>query len=178
MTISPYHIRNATETDAEGIAFVHVNSWKTSYAGIIDQDFLDNINYEKRLSSWQEIIQSKSTQELIVLLDGKIIGFVGFGFIRSKSRPEFFKDTETKVGEIYAIYLLEEHKRKSLGKALFNQCRLWFNLKELESFVVWALADNVHAKQFYEKEGGKSIGEMLITIGDRDYSEVCYLFKT
>lgn len=178
MITSPYHIRYATESDAEGIAFVHVNSWKTSYAGIIDQDFLDNISYEKRLSSWQEILQSKSPQELVVLLDDKIIGFVGFGFIRSESRPEFFEKIETKMGEIYVIYLLEEHKRKGLGKALFTQCRLWFNRKELESFVVWALADNIHAKQFYEKEGGKSIGEISITIGDKNYSEACYLFKT
>lgn len=174
----PYHIRYANESDAEGIAFVHVNSWRTSYAGIIDQDFLDNISYEKRLSSWKEILQSKNTQQLVVVFEDKIIGFIGFGFIRSKSRPEFFKDTETKMGEIYAIYLLEEHKRKGLGKALFAQCRLWFNRKKQESFVVWALADNLCAKQFYEKECGKSIGEIPITIGDKDCSEVCYLFKT
>lgn len=178
MRISPYHIRYATESDAEGIAFVHVNSWKTSYAGIIDQDFLDTISYEKRLSSWKEILQSKNTQQLVVVFEDKIIGFVGFGFVRSESRPEFFEDTETKMWEIYAIYLLEEHKRKGLGKALFTQCRLWFNRKELESFVVWALADNIHAKQFYEKEGGKSIGEISITIGDKNHSEACYLFKT
>ncbi|MBY0271931.1 MAG: GNAT family N-acetyltransferase [Alphaproteobacteria bacterium] len=178
MRISPYHIRYATESDAEGIAFVHVNSWKTSYAGIIDQDFLDTISYEKRLSSWKEILQSKNTQQLVVVFEDKIIGFVGFGFVRSESRPEFFEDTETKMWEIYAIYLLEEHKRKGLGKALFTQCRVWFNCEELESFVLWALADNVHAKQFYEKEGGKSIGEVSIIIGDKNYSEVCYLFKT
>ena len=123
-------------------------------------------------------MQSKTTQQLVVGFEDKIIGFVGFGFIGSESRPEFFEDTETKMVEIYAIYLLEEYKGKSLERALFTQCRLWFNLKELDSFVVWALADNLCAKQFYEKEGGKSIGEIPITIGDKNYPEVCYLFKT
>lgn len=114
----------------------------------------------------------------MVLFESKVIGFVGFGLMRTESRREFFEDTETKMGKIYAIYLLEEHKRKGLGKALFTQCRLWFSRKELESFMVWALADNLCAKQFYEKEGGKSIGEIPIAIGDKNYSEVCYLFKT
>lgn len=178
MNTSPYHIRHATESDAEGIAFVQVNSWKTSYVGIIDQDYLENISYEKRLSVWKEILQSENARELVVLLEKQIIGFASFGLIRSESRLEFFEDPEAKIGEIYAIYLLEEHKRKGLGKALFKQCRRWFNQEGLKSFVVWALADNVHAKHFYEKQGGNPIGVVTITIADKNYPESCYLFKT
>lgn len=178
MTILPYHIRKPTESDAEGIAFVHVNSWKTSYTGIIDQDFLESLSYEKRLASWKEILKSKNSQELVVLLNKQIVGFVGFGPIRAESYLAFFEDTEKKIGEIYAIYLLEEHKRKGLGKELFTQCRLWFNQEGFETFVVRALTDNLRAKGFYEKEGGKSIGEITITIGNKNYPEAFYLFKT
>lgn len=181
MNISPYHIRQATEFDVEGIAFVQVNSWKTSYAGIIDQDFLDNISYEKRLSSWKDILLSKSSQELVVLFENKVIGFAGFGPIRSESRLDqhpFFSDQNARIGEIYAIYLLEEYKGKGLGKALFTQCRLWFIQKGFESFVVRALTNNVRAKRFYEKEGGKSIGEITITLGDKNYPEAFYLFRS
>jgi len=178
MTISSYHIRKATPSDAKDIAFVHVNSWKTSYAGIIDQTFLDNMSYEKRHASWKDILQSKKSQELVVTFDKQVIGFVGFGSIRSESHLAFFENTDTKIGEIYAVYLLEEYKGKSLGKALFQRCRLWFSQEGFESFVVWALTDNVNAKPFYESEGGKPIGKRTITIGDKNYPETCYLFKT
>ncbi len=75
-----------------------------------------------------------------------------------------------RIGEVYAIYLLEKHKRKCLGKALLNQCRLLFSQEGFEFFVIWVLPDNSRARRFYEKEGGKSIGEITITIGDKNLS--------
>ena len=33
------HIRHANEQDARGIANVHVNSWKTTYKGIVEDRF-------------------------------------------------------------------------------------------------------------------------------------------
>lgn len=181
MNISPYTIRKAYESDAEGIAFVHVNSWKTSYAGIIDQDFLDDISYDRRLAFWKETLKSKNTLHLVAVFDDQIIGFADAGSIRPQSvidHHPLFKDKKEKIGEIYAIYLLEHHKGKGLGKALFQRCRLWFDQEGLEFFVVWALVDNIHAKHFYEKEGGKPKGEKTITIDDKNYPEACYLFRT
>jgi hypothetical protein len=67
MNIFPYSIRKATSLDAEAITLVHVNSWQTSYTGIIEQSFLDNISFDKRLASWKEILQSKSMLHLVAL---------------------------------------------------------------------------------------------------------------
>ena len=40
--------------------------------------------------------------------------------------------------------------------------------------VLWCLKDNVLARKFYEKMGGKIIKERLIHIGNRDYKEVAF----
>lgn len=180
MSIFPYTIRNATESDAEGIAFVHVNSWKTSYTGIIDQSFLENLSYEKRLASWKEILQSKNTQQLVALFDDQIVGFAGFGSARLESCIDhsLLKDKTANIGEVYSIYLLEQHKGKGCGKALFNKCRYHLSQEGVESFVVRALTDNIRAIHFYEREGGKLIEEINISIGDKNYPESFYLFKT
>lgn len=183
MTVFPYRIRKATESDAEGIAFVHVKSWQTSYAGIINQPFLDNISYDKRLASWKEILQSKNMLqlELVILFDEQIVGFAGVGPVRPESRVDqhsLFKNKEANIGEIYAIYLLEQHKGKGCGKALFDASRLWLCQQGFASFVVWALADNIRAGRFYEKEGGEIIGKKTRNIDDKDYQEACYLFTT
>ena len=169
-------IRDAIPSDAEGITFVHVNSWQTSYAGIVDQDFLDNISYEKRLDRRKEILKSKTMLHLVVLSGEQIVGFADVGPIRSES-CEGLHVCEN-VGEIYAIYLLEDHKGKGCGKALFASCREWLKTNELKSFVVRALVDNVRARRFYEKEGGKIIRTTYINIGDKQYEEVSYLFPT
>lgn len=40
-------IRKAVLTDAEGIAKVHVDSWKTTYANIVPDEYLDNLFHMK-----------------------------------------------------------------------------------------------------------------------------------
>ncbi len=82
MNKSAYTIREATQLDAEGITFVHVNSWKTSYAGIVDQAFLNNISYEKRLASRKEIFLSKDSLHLVALLDAQSLPALHCQFIR------------------------------------------------------------------------------------------------
>ncbi|TKJ00794.1 GNAT family N-acetyltransferase, partial [Bacillus cereus] len=37
------HIRRAIKDDIQGIAKVHVDSWKTAYKGIFADEILDNI---------------------------------------------------------------------------------------------------------------------------------------
>lgn len=176
VTPSGYIIQEAVDSDAEGIAYVHVKSWQTSYAGLIDQSYLDNISYEKRLDLRKEILASNKGLQLVVVFDGQIIGFADVGPLRPDVHFERYKDKGMNIGEIYAIYLLEEHKKKGLGKSLFKRCRLWLDQQEFDSFIVWVLADNRHAKRFYEREGGEVIGEVTINIGDKDYQENCYLF--
>lgn len=181
MTTPVYTIRKAAEVDAEDIAFVHVDSWKTSYAGIIAQIFLDNISYEKRLALRKKILKAKDTLHLVAILDEQIIGFADAGPVRSESRLDqspFFESSEIKIGEIYTIYLLEHYKGKGLGTALLKQCRFWFGQHGLDSFVTWVLVDNLLARRFYEKEGGVSIGETMIPVDDKSYLELCYFFET
>lgn len=51
-----YEIRKATIDDAEAISLVHVNSWKTSYSGIVDQAYLNNLHLEDRLAFRKKIL--------------------------------------------------------------------------------------------------------------------------
>ena len=48
-------IRNATIEDIEKIADIKIEGWQTAYRGIIDYDFLDNMDKEKE-SRREEII--------------------------------------------------------------------------------------------------------------------------
>ncbi|MEX0811099.1 MAG: hypothetical protein WD048_02705 [Chitinophagales bacterium] len=48
MTNSTINIRTATPRDAEQIALVHIDSWRTTYKDIVSNDFLDNLNVQTR----------------------------------------------------------------------------------------------------------------------------------
>ncbi|WP_083573597.1 hypothetical protein [Rossellomorea aquimaris] len=92
-----YRIRKAVRKDAEGIANVHINSWKTTYKGIVSGDYLDALNVEERRERWEGILAGPHQTYVCVLHTGRIAGFVSIGRERDKLYD----------GELYAIYLLK-----------------------------------------------------------------------
>lgn len=49
-------IRPARMADADAIARVHVDSWRTTYPGIVPDDYLATMSYEQRSGVWQRIL--------------------------------------------------------------------------------------------------------------------------
>ena len=92
-------IRRATIKDAEGIAKVHVDSWRTTYKGIIPDEFLKNLSYEKRTELWIANI-SKSDNYLLVAetSEGEIIGFADIWKRETNTMPD--------ATDLTSIYLL------------------------------------------------------------------------
>ncbi|HYT27958.1 MAG TPA: GNAT family N-acetyltransferase [Ktedonobacteraceae bacterium] len=104
-------IREARIEDAPGIAKVHVDSWRTTYAGIVPPQHLANLSYDRREQIWKDILKNNASYIYVAVTDsGQIIGFVSGG-------PERQRDPVYK-GELYAIYLLQEYQGKGIGRRL------------------------------------------------------------
>ena len=80
-------IREAKVADALEIARVHVDSWRSTYAGMMPQDYLDQLDVEKRAHRWVEILSSGEPKEanLVAVIGGKVAGFTSIGPSRSPS---------------------------------------------------------------------------------------------
>lgn len=174
-----YEIRDAHLDDAEGIARVHFESWKTSYRGIIDQSYLDAIVFEERLQFRKKIAQESQGIHLVALCGDIIIGFCDAHTLRIdyKGITEGQKFQRIEPGEVYGIYLLEDHKGKGIGRALFEETRLCLKKRGLSPFLLWALKDNKRARAFYERQGGILVDEISVKIGNQIYQEVAYRFE-
>ena len=148
-------IRKAELEDAAGIAKVHVDSWRTTYKGIVPNTYLDSLSYEEREQNWKRGIEYN---HIYIAEDenGKIVGFATGG----KERTGKY---EAYVGELYAIYLLEEEQGKEIGRKLFNKVVNDLKEMKLNSMLIWVLEEN-SACHFYEKLGGKKID----TCGNRN----------
>jgi hypothetical protein len=48
-------IREATIADVTAIDRVHVESWRTTYRGLLPDDYLGNLTYAQREPLWHEI---------------------------------------------------------------------------------------------------------------------------
>lgn len=78
-------IRSATLHDARGIATVHVQSWQSSYAGIIPAEVLQSLSIAKRTERWQGILEQDAKRQgrtFVAIEDGIVVGFADFGLAR------------------------------------------------------------------------------------------------
>ncbi|WKL01227.1 GNAT family N-acetyltransferase [Paenibacillus amylolyticus] len=161
-------IRPACEGDAQGIAHVHTESWKTTYRGIVPDDFLDHLTIESRLSQWEKTIRSGEKDQILVVAeqdDGNIVGFACGG-----------KEREGKLpydGELYAIYLLKEVQQAGIGQQLATHVVNHLQIQNMKRLIIWALERN-SACRFYEKMGGTPVHTQSIRIAGQDLIEVGY----
>lgn len=168
-------IRPALPKDASGIALVHIQSWQTSYRGIISDEVLDNQSIPRRQGYWTQVLSSEGMTDLLDIFvaeneQGEIVGFASAGKSRQENLP--FE------GELYAIYLLESVKRLGTGGRLFRAITEALTIAGYRSMMLWVLADNRPGRQFYEKMGGRAVTEQTITIGGRELIEVAYGWDT
>ena len=163
------NIREAKLEDAAAIAKVHVDSWQTTYGGLLPKDYIEKRSYEKRHHNWKKRLsenrQAKSYFTYVAENDiGEIVGFIDGGSVRGNS---------TFAGEIYALYVLEAEQRKGIGKNLVQAIASKLSQAGLTSIMVWVLEDNL-AVQFYQALGGQKIRQKLVKIGDDEFIEIAY----
>src|SRR5262245_54889828 len=110
------HIRPANVHDAAAIATVHVESWRTTYTGIVPDDVLAGLSYARREHWWQQVFADVTTPSVVyVAADdrGQVVGFVSGGPERSGD-PVY-------TGELYAIYLLAPYQGQGIGRQLVHR---------------------------------------------------------
>lgn len=157
-------IRPATQDDAARIAHVHVESWRTTYAGIVPDEYLAALNEADRTSGWREQL-SNNLEVSVADLDGAVVGFIAGGPLR--------EPIDTYDSELYAIYLVQAAQGQGIGTALLNELATSLRSKGLHSMVVWVLEQNP-AKHFYSRTGALLLTSQDIEIGGVTLTEVAY----
>jgi L-amino acid N-acyltransferase YncA len=157
-------IRPATEHDVVAISHVHVQSWRTTYAGIVPEEYLANLNEAERVFLWREWL-TRDIRVYVADLDGEIVGFISGGAIR--------EPVQTYDAELYAIYLLEQAQRQGIGTALLQKLAESLLSKGFTSMIVWVLEKNP-SRHFYVRSSAQIITTKDIQIGGVMLSEVSY----
>lgn len=150
-------IREANAADADGIGYVHYNSWMETYTGLIHADFLATRSIARSTDIFR---QSGCRNTTVATADGRIIGFCGYGKARDADVPDF-------CGEIHGIYVLRPYQHDSIGKRLLEYAKDQLREQGCTMAYLWVLQGNTRAIQFYERNGfyfdGKEKEETLVT---------------
>lgn len=162
-------IRTATPADAGPIARVQVDSWRTTYAGIVPAGYLDNLSYGERESWWARVLATyyPATSTFVAETEGgDVVGFARGGPERDGNR--------TYPGELYAVYLLEGAQRQGIGRGLVAAVAHGLLTEGFGAMLVWVLEANHAACRFCESLAGDRIGQRTIPIGGTDFLGVSY----
>lgn len=160
-------IREAQIGDAPAIARVHVDSWRSTYSGIVPADYLAQLDYGQREQDCYDRIKAKRERQFIYVAQevGEVVGFASGG-------PEG-SGNSTYDGELYVIYILEAHQRQGIGRLLVSHLAGRLLHAGMGSLLVWVLADNPF-RRFYERLGGQPVAEQSVSIGGAELKEVAY----
>ena len=163
-------VRPAVIDDAAGIANVHVASWRTTYRGLLPEDFLGSLNEEAYTERWRRVMGDGLSRVFVVDQDQAVVGFASCG--RERAGETGFS------GELYAIYILDGAQRQGHGRELVRAVAGALREMKLPDMIVWVLRDNTAARHFYERLGGAYVREQPITIGSATLEEVSYGWRS
>lgn len=162
-------MREATYRDIPAIAKVHVDTWRSTYLGIVPDEVLSGLSCEKRENAWQKVFDLASEFNGFTYVSedeaGRIVGFVNGG--RERTGNQIYR------GEINALYLLRSYQNKGIGRRLVRLAVERLTQMNVHSMLVWVLEDNPACK-FYEALGGQKIQRKDIEIGGNRLTELAY----
>jgi L-amino acid N-acyltransferase YncA len=165
------NIRAAKTKDAASIARVIVDTWRSTYVGIVPQHYLDSLSYEVVTDRWQERLANTDKiwpgWSIFVAENdtAKVFGFAGGG--PSQDHGLDF------TAELGFIYLLKTNQRQGTGRLLLTTVALKLIEKGLNNMLVWVFSANPY-RAFYEALGGQQVAERYVDRYEGHLSEIAY----
>lgn len=161
-------VRPACMSDAPGIARVHVDTWRTTYRGVVPDEYLDGRSYEKSEASVRKRFSDPGSwyQFVAETVPGDVVGFAACG-------PER-EGVSGYAGELYAIYVLQDYQGQDAGRMLVRAVAGYLKERGMDSMLVWVFADNHSSRRFYERLGGMQLGTQTLEIAGKTLEEVSY----
>ena len=161
----------AVTADAEAIARVHVESWRTTYPGMLPDRLLSSMEVPDYENRWARTLHDPYRRSIVLVAEeaDRVVGFASCG--RERDGEQVYE------GELYAIYLLQEAQGRGHGRALVEASASALAVRGVTSMVVWVLRENARARGFYERMGGEYLRERPLDMGiDISVPEVSYLW--
>jgi len=149
-----YKIRKRELSDCKDIARVVTISWNETYKGIVPDWFLEELkrNEDERAKNSIEKFDKNNNNQLVLEVDGKVVGFANFG----KSDDKEYEN----CGEIFALYIIGEYKGKGYGRKLVNEAINELKKLGYNKMIIACLKGNP-TNEFYKHIGGVYVKDGL-----------------
>lgn len=163
-------VRLARGEDAAAIARVHVETWQSTYAGLIPDDYLVRLgNLLERRPRHVSLAPTVRETTLVAEVDGAVVGFASFG----PARRAGLRLEQRYDGEIYTLYILPDCQGQGLGGALLRRAFRALDARGRTGVILWVLEANP-SRFFYERMGGGRVARRTERFAGADLAELAY----
>jgi ribosomal protein S18 acetylase RimI-like enzyme len=171
------HIRRGTPKDAAAIGRVHVETWRSAYAGLLPDAMLARMSGWRQTAWWSRALGDPAEQRGIFVADDEEMGVVGFGSCGAvREIPEGLNGTEQRVGEVFTLYVESDFQDQGLGRRLLDAMFRQLHADGFDTAILWMLAANP-TRFFYEGLGGAVVGHRLDRMSGTEVEEVAYAWR-
>jgi len=173
----PTTIRRARRSDAAAIGRVHVETWRSSYAGLLPDAMLVRMSDARQSAWWSRALSDPRESRGIFVADDEEMGVVGFGSCGPvREHPEGLDGTERRIGEVYTLYVEPDFQNQGLGRRLLDAMFRQLHADGHDTAVLWMLAENP-TRFFYEGLGGAVVGHRVDRMAGIEVEEVAYAWR-
>lgn len=170
------HVRPARPQDAAAIARIHVETWRSTYAGVVPDAYLVGLDARRRANWWRQALGQRGQGERVLVAadpDHGVYGFASHGPSRTRDLP---RDAPWD-GEVYTLYVLPDFHGQGAGRALLTAAFAGMARDRRRGAVIWVLAANP-TRFFYERMGGRRAAERVETFAGAELEEIAYVWDT
>ena len=140
-------IRKATVDDIASIAKLYVSNHKTTYKGLVSDDYLNNLTVEKASERWKNFLSDDSNIMWVASQEDKLLGFIS-------TMPD---STSNKIRYLDSLHICPEARGKGIGTALIRTAGESTLRNGYEKMSVCVVKGNDKAKQLYIKLGARHL---------------------
>jgi GNAT superfamily N-acetyltransferase len=170
----PVSVRRAVPDDLLGMARVHVETWKSTYRGMVPDERLDALTVEGDIAGgfgrWLSEPPTGTQTFVAVKPKEQVVGFA----LATPNRESI----DGYSGELGAIYVSKGHQRHGAGTQLVRSAANHLLDHGMPSMIVWVFEANPY-RAFYERLGGAFVRHRVGTsrLGGPNVPEVSYGWK-
>lgn len=161
-------IRDMTAGDAAAVATLHLESWKTAYRGILNDEYLDGVAAADRRAHWERRLNAPAPGSCGLIAD-MVSQPVGFAYLIADADP-------TRGTLLDNLHVTPGHRGTGIGRQLLASAaeeiarRGWPRKLHL-----WVFEANAGARRFYERQGARVVARTIYAAADGGaYPAVCY----
>jgi GNAT superfamily N-acetyltransferase len=172
-------LRRAAPADAIGIAAVHVAVWRTTYPGILPDEYLANLSVVRQARLYENMIvagggvfvatwaDEKAGADAEATSPERIVGFTSVARARRSGLGD---------GEFETLYVLDDWHDQGVGRGLMRAGAAHLRAMQCRSAYLWVLRGN-GSRWFYQRLGGLPVAEGTVHVAGGAVPQIAYAWN-